>query len=564
MPGAMPAKAVAPDERSPPAGRRAEGIGCFGIAAAGVRAAAAGGRRDPMRASPPRASARSAYPDLSPPHKAATIARGGGIKHDMTGRIWRRLKAWVRRRKSLLRESPPARAVLALALAVICGAVVYLLWTEAERPSLAKILDADNVIAWLAAVSADGRRATPVTFIEVDELSYQGWGYPKSVPRQHVIDVLTIVDKARPAAIVLDFDITQDDASETEAVIDYLSRRDATVPLLLVRPFTRLPDGNDVRGAVVERASRIDRAAISAAGAEWVSAYLDTDEGWFSRRWRGYEVVCSDGAPRAYPAAALAATALTRDPSNGLRQLGTWLEDAAQRRCRPGEHTAPPDAAPSWARNADEGLLIPYSIGFTAEPFRFGATRVGTRALPIFSRFSAAHLVDRKQDYLAAPPDLSDRIAIVGASYEASGDWHRTPLGRMPGMYVIGNMVAFGAVTLAENRWWGLKPLLLGIGFFAMHRLASLIFRAAVALLLVAGATALLLPLLVRNGVSVTTAYEAAVIGIGIIALHAGIRAAIDAFARHRSASGTGRFGKLLFSERGREWLSATMGKREN
>jgi hypothetical protein len=36
---------------------------------------------------------------------------------------------------------------------------------------------------------------------------------------------------------------------------------------------------------------------------------------------------------------------------------------------------------------------------------------------------------------------LKDRIALIGNSYEESGDLHETPVGSMPGMYVIGNAI---------------------------------------------------------------------------------------------------------------------------
>ena len=203
-------------------------------------------------------------------------------------------------------------------------------------------------------------------------------------------------------------------------------------------------------------------------------------------------------------------------------------------------------------------------MGFTPNLYQFGSTIVGSHTAPIFTRSRARDLIDQKQHYMVEPPDLSNRIAIIGASYDASGDWHRTPLGRMPGMYVIGNMVAFGKSTLEEHRWWGIKPLVFGVALFSLHLLASLVCRPTVALALIVVASAALLPWLAQHGVSITTAYEAAVVGIGLIALNASVSAAISAFADSGSETPSFPFARLVLSERSLEWLRARANRSES
>ncbi len=64
----------------------------------------------------------------------------------------KRAKLWARNLKSLLRGSETARALVALGFAVICGGAAFALWAGAGRPNPIKILEADNVTAWLTAI----------------------------------------------------------------------------------------------------------------------------------------------------------------------------------------------------------------------------------------------------------------------------------------------------------------------------------------------------------------------------------------------------------------------------
>lgn len=498
--------------------------------------------------------------------RTGNYAPGLGCERLMENTLSKKLSEAIQVAKRALRVSKPVKLFVGFAVTALFGFALLVVLKLGE-PTSGKSLDADYATVLLAALSAENRRAIPVVFIDVDEQFYQSLNSPSYVPRSTLAELLAIAAAGKPAAIILDFDTSLDRADEVKPLEDYLksTARDNT-PLWLVRPFSTLPEGRDVAGAGVDRGHDIlDPVVKSASAMRWVSAYLDTEKDWFLRRWRSYQAVCSKGASVAYPSVAVAASSLVKRHDEAPRDLDGWLRKTATNHCNPTKTAGEPATPPTWLRNANSTMTIPYGVGFTSELTRFGTTAIDGKLVPTFSRFSAKNLLDRKQRLITSDPlDLSGRVVIIGASYEASGDWHRTPLGRMPGMYILGNLVAFGSEALEENRWWGLKPFLLGLIILGLHTLSTIVFRGPVALMFTLVGAASFIIAAVRMGMAPATAYDGAVMGLALIALHATAEALIKSFSHGRRYPHIGFVAHYALSDDGRKWWSAYRRRRPN
>ena len=484
----------------------------------------------------------------------------------MGNTLSKKLSEAIKVAKRSLRLSRPIRLSVGFAVTVLFGFALLVVLRLGE-PTGGKSLDADYATVLLAALSAENRHAIPVVFVDVDEQFYQSLNSPSRVPRSNLAELLAIAAAGKPAAIIFDFDTSLDSVDEIKPLKDYLKSvvQDNT-PLWLVRPFSSLPEGRDVAGAGVDRGHDIlDPIVKSASAMRWVSAYLSAEKDWFLRRWRSYQAVCSKGAPVAYPSVAVAAGSLIKRHDEAPRDLDGWLRKTATSHCNPTQTAGEPTALPRWLGNANSTMTIPYGVGFTSELARFGTTVIDGDAVPTFSRFSAKNLLDRKQQLTSSDPlDLSGRVVIIGASYEASGDWHRTPLGRMPGMYILGNLVAFGSEALEENRWWGLKPFLFGLILLGLHTLSTILFRGPVALIVTLAGAASFIIAAVRMGMAPATAYDGAVMGLALIALHATAEALIKSFSHGRRYPRVGFVAHYALSDDGRKWWSRYRRRRPN
>lgn len=440
--------------------------------------------------------------------------------------------------------------------------VLFFISSKDRLPVSVKFDDVDYITVAASALKSSHEGAVPVTLFDFDQASVQSLGDEARVSRGNLIELLEIADRSNPTAIVLDFDIANTRKDEQEVVRRYFFERAIDAPpLLLVRALSRLPVGRDVPGAVIDTPNSLDPTARSRSNIAWVSAYLDTEADGSARRWRAYHPVCADGPARGYPAVALITTAISRDPQSGRAAAQDWLSQASLQSCgRSGQmsdqETKP--ASRAWLRNAAEVMTIPYVVGHTTELARFGSTMIDGKQVPVFSRITARQLLDKSPELRGTGvADQAGRVVIIGASYNNSGDWQKTPLGRMPGMYVLANLVAFGPSALEDKKWWGLKGLLLGYLIFVFHEICKYVMRqglANVAFLFITGS---ILTLLVAAGLSVATAYEGAIVGIALTILHSIVTSMLTLFSTPERPPHVGRFASLVLSERMQERLSA-------
>lgn len=442
--------------------------------------------------------------------------------------MWNRPLTLARIRGSM--RSPSTRLAIGLVTTLALG-FVFATRLKVDALDLKRFLTADGVTFLSALLAGERRDAVPVTIVDIDERAFLAWGSPAAIPRDRLAALLERLLEKRPRAVVVDVDLSLDsqaDAAPMRALVEGYSRLHAAPPLLLVRHLREMPSGTDVGGGMLDRDTPLDDVVQASPNVRWVVARFKAEDDWFFRRWSGFQTVCATGIPRAFPAVALATTAVSANPTDGISTLDAWLRRRATAACAGEIGSVLPRADdPPWLRNAGETMTIPFAVGFTQDVAQFGTTPHRGRITPIFARLPAAAVLDG-----GGAPGIEDRVVVIGASYEEARDLHRTPLGVMPGVYVLANLVALGGGPLAEERLGGGKPFLLGAGFLAAHLLAGLLLRqpfSTVALVLVVAASGLVA---VYHGVPPYVVYEGSVAGILLIGLYATVASILEAVAQ--------------------------------
>lgn len=408
-------------------------------------------------------------------------------------------------------------------MAAVAALLVGLAWPPVAKWTgldLRLLTDPDAVIKVAAALAGHRGDLTPVALLDIDEHAYAAWGAPAIVPRREALRLIEAAVAASAAAVVVDIDLARGRTEEQGLVAAALSAHAADrsrPPLFIVRGLARPAGRRSTPDLVSAAPSGLDPVVAGAANIRWVSAYFDADADWHYRNWRGAHVAC-DGAPRAYASVGLATVATRAEGLAGLFRLDAWLASLAAARCRGSRVPEPPKDVP-WLRNAASPMPIPYLLGHTTEPAQFASTRTSSGAeVPVFVRFAALDVLEPGG---LAPGALEGRVAIIGASHSDSRDLHRTPLGTMPGFYVLSNIIADAHRPLGEATIWGLRGYLLGLPLFALHLLATRMLRKIVAVIVVFAVTALATGVGITWGFSPYILHEAALTSLVLISLFA-------------------------------------------
>lgn len=408
-----------------------------------------------------------------------------------------------------------------IALAVATIIVVFASGIDRKSSTLVEsFLDPDNLINFAIDWRSDTPNGIAVTVVDIDDATFETWGEPLSTPRRRLFELVEAVQRRGASSIVVDIDILANSTvQEAILTIDRLaaySRLESTkatgiIPLILVRSLwsdddsahelTRLPEFD--RERISQATSRIED--LVTRGSEngdhpslmWGAALFRTDYGGLIRHWRLIEPICDDKSrPRAIPSIGLIIAAISQKGKQNIASLRLSAQSYAQRYCsNPGPRL--PTALPefNWLTVDSQYVRLPYLFWPTrSEPFRFGTGRASDgRIVPLIDIRSAGTLLDREKaavdnygspsfcDALPGvmPPPLTcqaveGRVVLIGSSHRDNHDRHFTPLGPMPGAYVLANTIAGAGDTLLNSdrfnlgsRFWAV------VLFFALALIAA-------------------------------------------------------------------------------------------
>ena len=346
-----------------------------------------------------------------------------------------------------------------LSISILLGILIEIALLAFQPPTLLvirRVADdtADRMIR-LAERTTDRLAASPAfTFIDIDDRSWADWGWPLVTPRGKIEALIERTARSAPLAILLDVDLAFPGKPDEEAALrDFLASYDpAGPPLLLVRSTIDVP-GADLPAL---RPTPYDDAVAGKANIRFTSPLFERDGDGNVRRWRLFAEACDAGRPLVIPSMHLAAAMIARqaihgappgDPAPALERMQASLAPFVPANCR----AAPvrregvlddwPPSIPIEVSHDDVSKRVIYRVGWQAGAVGLGPivdSPAGGETQLVAVRPARLALA---ADPTAPLPGLAGRIVVIGGSFSGSGDWHDTPIGRMPGSLMIINAV---------------------------------------------------------------------------------------------------------------------------
>jgi hypothetical protein len=263
-----------------------------------------------------------------------------------------------------------------------------------------------------------------VIFIDIDHDTYLRWGEPLLMPRDQLAHFLRLAEKNKARVVIFDvlLDYPSPRPSEDKAlrkVLEEMTRNRS--PLHVVFPtLTSRVDGTlkkSVFDELIDGNPNFHRGLpyVAFSGADRVVRYL-----------RYYEVAKgTDGKPRVlWSTPVLSAMVFTGD-SEKLKSFDERiLRDREEKR--------------------DEAYTLSLSGGGTLDisNHELYSNRIRFSMIPPGVLDSQGNLFTERilpDEVEALQSELRDKIVVVGTSSADKEGWYATPVGDMPGMYIIGN-----------------------------------------------------------------------------------------------------------------------------
>jgi CHASE2 domain-containing sensor protein len=320
-----------------------------------------------------------------------------------------------------------------------------------------------------------------VTVVDIDDASMKAWNRGATTPRPELAVLIEEVARRGPRAIVVDIDLssleTPDRDAQLAAVLS--SRPAGAAPLLMVRRVTKAdPDDPDAgaAGRIYRRfeATPYDADAAGSPAVVWITSIFEVDDDWAIRRLRLFEISCRASGAEVLPSGPLVAAELAAGGQARLAATLQALRTGAQSACaedRQGARDRTLVGIPPAASTT-------YTFGF---PQTAGATSAGvTRVSDLGRRLMvvSARQITAGRDMASTP--FRDRVVIIGSTHGYSRDFYRTPLGGMPGAWILANAMASASDILGSTRWSGVPGFVLSFVLYVGFALLARIFRGIV------------------------------------------------------------------------------------
>lgn len=333
------------------------------------------------------------------------------------------------------------------------------------------------------------------TFIDIDDATWAAWGWPVVTPRDKIEDLIARAAASDPLAIVVDVDLSfPGDPAAEESLQRYLAAyAPSAPPLLLVRSLI----SNGPGALPLERPTVFDAATVGKANIAWGTPLFERDGDGNVRRWRLFAPACEGERPVVLPSTHLNAAVIARRAVYGpppgepptppierlAERLGPFVPDHCGQAAEPRQGVIDdwPKDIPITVEPADVSKRVIYRVGWQA-----GAIALGPTVESPSGGETQLVQVRPARTVLAAEagaslPGLAGRIVVIGGSFADSGDWHATPIGKMPGALMIIN--AIEALTLnGTPREPGVaERIAISLGIIVLASLLTSIFRPSVA-----------------------------------------------------------------------------------
>lgn len=333
----------------------------------------------------------------------------------------------------------------------------------------------------------------PFVILDIDEDTYQAWGYPFFTPRDKLLKLLKFAVKGQPKLIIVDIAIDKQAHqkeglhSDDLALQHYLAQYEKThcnqsdCPAILLARTFRLPKGMRAFDPktppyyLAQRPTFLDQIVMRSPNIYWATTQYEREHDRLLRRWDLWTTTCTQNVPDIIPSMPLLTAALL------VEEEADTLPSACRLRHHlsyflPNCQQSPKEWTSEALQHKPTEFQLSKDLVFDLHPTRLSRRILYTipwylsrgETLPSVSggrdllTIMSANKILKKE---ASDEPLRNSITIIGGSYVEGRDWHATPLGWMPGMLVLVNsiqsLLQYGLLHPPSNLWILLFAMLL-------------------------------------------------------------------------------------------------------
>lgn len=361
------------------------------------------------------------------------------------------------RGRRLLRRLVERRGRLAWSLVIGLSIEVVLLQLHDTR----WLRDKEDVaIDWMmrmySGTAPAAGRGLPFTIVDIDEQTYRAWEEPPVLPRDRLAGLIRFAVERGPAVVVVDVDLSRRTGPGDAVLERYLASLglhtasmagapgSALPPILLARTFREaLPP----KQGYELRPSFLDGISAGISSIRWAAPLFELGEDLAVRRWRLIETVCADNRAESILSFQLLAVALTMHPPavDDLQRM----RDLRSNACQYGDGAHRSDETRivrlgSRDLHVDDNVAkriiytIPWKLAAPTDVRPMVMLSDG-RQVPFLIRLSAGDVLARPQSF--GPDYIARRVVVIGGSFADARDTYPTPIGPMPGMFIVVNAI---------------------------------------------------------------------------------------------------------------------------
>lgn len=384
--------------------------------------------------------------------------------------------------------------------------------------------DKDVMVRWSSVLSGATRQVIPVTIIDVDDATLAKTGGGDRTPRDLVAELINLAAEKRASGIVVDLDTSRPgpDPAADNALIDLVSGYPDKAPMLMyARRFVEAAGKTPATELDLSPLpSILDDGAASRPNVLAVSSVAPLDGDRVIRRWQLSQTVCNGGKGETFASPQLVALALREKAEAARIAVDAFLTARSAERC------AGQSGRPAWPRNPDAMASIWFLFGANPSEAPITMIEAGGARVPLV-RHIPAHTLLGADGRIAPSRNVSDqifagRIVVIGSSHLESFDSHITPLGPMPGAFIVANTIASAPATLSAARIPPLARTFIAMGIFILLVMMTSQLRALVAGIAVVCVMIVLLALMGRI-MTPSSALNIAITSTALLALFSGL-----------------------------------------
>ncbi len=328
----------------------------------------------------------------------------------------------------------------------------------------------DTAIDWMIALY-QGHLPTPTTpstpyiFLDIDERTYQAWGEPLYMPRNHLLTLIQFAVNNQAQVVIVDIDLSQSrlpesDDKELQTYLENYSTRCSPLstssppplcpPIILVRSLRPLLDELGQPTPQLEaRPSFLEATVEKSNHVFWATAEFYLEKYYYIRHWQLWHQNLQK--PNFLPSIQLLAAKLLKNPDQPPLDLLACLQD----QYRPSSSDTASTATPPSCENQSDLNLSPtqtrlqqrivYKMPWHLEnrPLICPASACPPAQFKSLLEIISAHSIIQATTHQQPPEEgrIKDSVVLIGGSFADSRDLYATPVGIMPGALIILNSI---------------------------------------------------------------------------------------------------------------------------